>query len=365
MPEASRHALHGIQPRRSAGEGTIRTLSGLRVTLALLLAGFLAEGGAFAQSDAGADIRFHLRTSVDLVLVPVTVKDREGNLVTDLTREDFRLFENGEEQPIRYFSIDPFPLSAVILLDRGLRASAAKAVQKTLPTLASAFGPEDEFSLIVFDSFPRTVVEFTRDPEQLHLAFQGLAREPSSVPGATTGGPLSAGPRINTLPVDPSARSTLPQARKSVKNIHDALFAAALALRNRERGRRRVVFIVSDGRNSRLNVHGFKETRDLLLAADISVYAIGIDNARFALGTTVLSDYARVTGGDVYAPLKQAARERASTRIGEQARYQYTLVYAARPAPAGRTYRPIEVRVRRSGLTVRARDGYFAGVATR
>lgn len=318
-----------------------------------------------AQSDAGQDIRFRLRTSVELVLVPVTVKDRDGNLVTDLTREDFRLFEDGEEQPIRYFSIDPFPLSAVILLDRGLRPSAAKVVQRTLPTLASAFGPEDEFVLIVFDSFPRTLVEFTRDPEELRLAFQRLAREPSAVPGTTTGGPLSAGPRINTVPIDPSARSTLPQARKSVKNVHDALFAAALALRDRERGRRRVVFIVSDGRNSRLNVHSFKESRDLLLAADVSVYVIGVDNARFALGTTVLSDYAHATGGDIYAPLKQAARERAYMRIAEQARYQYTLVYAARPAPAGLAYRPIEVRVRRSGLTVRARDGYFAGVPTR
>ena len=91
--EASHQALRGIQPRRSAGGGIIQTRSGLGVVLPLLLVGLLAEAGALAQSDAGQDIRFRLRTSVELVLVPVTVKDRDGNLVTDLTREDFRLFE--------------------------------------------------------------------------------------------------------------------------------------------------------------------------------------------------------------------------------------------------------------------------------
>jgi len=91
--------------------------------------GLLCGCEAAAQNDSGDDIRFRVRSAVELVVVPVTVKDRRGTLVTDLTREEFRLWENGEEQPIRYFSIDAFPLSAVILVDVGLTPSAHEAVQ--------------------------------------------------------------------------------------------------------------------------------------------------------------------------------------------------------------------------------------------
>lgn len=335
-----------------------RWVGAFRVLFPLLLLG----AGAVAQNDSGRDVRFRLRTSVELVLVPVTVKDAEGNLVTDLKREDFQLFENGEEYPIRYFSIDPFPLSAVILVDGGLNRSAREAVQETLPVTLSAFAPDDEFALYIFDTYPRRLLDFTRDAEQLRRAIGALAGEAPATSESVAAGPMSAGPRINTLPVGPGAPSPLPQARKPVKSIHDALFAAGMALRNRERGRRRVIFIISDGLNSRLNVHSFEETRDLLLAEDVSVYAIGVGSARFAPRTTVLSDYARATGGDLYHPMKKDSLAHAYTRIAEQARYQYTLVYAARPAPGSREYRRIEVRVRRPGVTLRARAGYFAGV---
>jgi len=320
--------------------------------------------GLRSQNETGDAIRFRLRTTVDLVLVPVTVKDAEGNLVTGLERDDFRVLEDGVEQPIRHFSSDPFPLSAVILVDAGLEARAQKTVGETLPVLASVFGPRDEFSLYVFDAYPRLVLDFSRDLESLRVALASLTKDTPAAapaPGSVTGGPMTAGPSINTVPVDPGVPSPVAQTAKSVKCIHDALFAAGLALRSREPGRRRLVFIVSDGRNSRLNVHNFDETLDLLLAEDVSVYALGAGSARFALGTTVLSDYADATGGDFYAPMKAGELARAFKRVMEQARYQYTLVYAARPAPGGREYRRLQVQVRVRGARVRARTGYFAG----
>lgn len=323
----------------------------------------LLAAAAWAQNETGDDIRFRLRTRVDLVLVPVTVKDTDGNLVTGLERDDFRVLEDGVEQPIRHFSSDPFPLSAVILVDAGLEPAAQKTLQETLPVLAGVFGPRDEFSLTVFDAYPRPVLDFSRDLEALRLALAALATETPAAPaaGSVTGGPMTAGPSINTVPVGPGVPSPVPQAAKSVKCIHDALFAAGMALRAREPGRRRIVFLVSDGRNSRLNTHDFAETRELLLAEDISVYALGVGSARLALGTTVLSDYAGATGGDLYAPMKPEELARAFKRVSEQARYQYTLVYAARPAPGGREYRRLKVEVRQPGVSVRAREGYFAG----
>jgi len=315
-----------------------------------------------AQNDRGDDVRFRLRTAVELVVVPVTAKDRRGDLVTDLERDDFRLYENGEEQPIRYFSVDPFPLSAVVLVDVGLPRAAHETVQKSLGILPGIFAPGDEFALFVFDTYPRRLLDFTRDAEALGAALVPLGEEAVPAPRGSTGGPMSAGPRINTAPVTPGVPSPTTQASKSVKSLHDALYAAGRALRDREPGRRRVIFIVSDGFNSRLNTRSFPETRELLLEAGVSVYVLGVGSARFPLGGTTLGSYARATGGDVYAPMKREELEAAWMRAAEQARHQYTLVYTARAAPGGREYRRIEVRVQRQGVTLRARDGYFAGL---
>jgi len=330
-----------------------------------LLATLTAVGPAGGQMDTGADIRYRLRTSVELVLVPVTVKDRDGNLVTDLAREDFTLLENGEPQPIRYFSTDPFPLSAVVLVDRGLDRTAEEAVQSTLPLLASSLAPGDEFALLSFDAYPRTVLGFTSDPEALRHALAKLeksAGEPAPAAASLATGPMSAGPRVNAVPVGPGAPNSTAASPRAVKCLHDALYAAGMTLREREAGRRRVIFLLSDGRNSRLNVHTAEETRALLLSEDISVYAVGVGEARYPRGSSLLADYARATGGDVYAPASRTALEQAHKRVAEQARYQYTLVYTARAAPGSREFRRIEVKVRRAGVQVQARQGYYAGL---
>ncbi|MCH7985064.1 MAG: VWA domain-containing protein [Acidobacteria bacterium] len=334
-----------------------------RIGLVMLAVGLAVLPGR-AQQDGGADVRFRMRTSVELVMIPVTVKDSAGNLVIGIERDEFRLFEDGVEQTIRYFSIDPFPLSVIILVDTGLSRGAQAAVRKALPVFTSAFGPEDEFALYLFHTYARRVLGFSRDRDKLHAAFRALEWMRAPARGGSTGGPMTAGPRINSIPIGPQVPSVSPRSEKPTKAIHDALWTAGLALHDRERGRRRVVFIISDGANSRLNQYSFKETRDLLLRENVSVYAIGVGNARFALGTTVLSDYARVTGGDMYAPLGRDGLARMYARVAEQARNQYTLVYAPPPARAGRKFRNIEVRVRRPGVTLLTYDGYFAGIPT-
>ncbi|MGH9804093.1 MAG: hypothetical protein ACRD4D_02890, partial [Candidatus Acidiferrales bacterium] len=175
-------------------------------------------------------------------------------------------------------------------------------------------------------------------------------------------GPMTAGARINAVPVGPGVPNSTAASPRGVKCLHDALFAAGMALREREPGRRRVIFLVSDGRNSRLNVRTAEETLRLLLSEDISVYALGVGEARYPRGSGLLADYARATGGDVYAPASLSSLEQAQKRVAEQARYQYTLVYAARPAPGSREYRRIEVKVRRDGVRAQARQGYYAGM---
>lgn len=333
--------------------------------VAALVAVLAAPPAAAPQGDSGADIRYRLRTTVELVMVPVTVKDRNGSLVTDLGREDFTLLENGEPQAIRYFSTDPFPLSAVILVDRALDRDAREAMERTLPVLASSLAPGDEVAVMAFDAYPRTVLSFTSDPEALRQTLAHLeltAGDPAPPPASMATGPMSAGPRINAVPVGPGAPNSTASSPRTAKCLHDALYAAGTALREREAGRRRVVFLISDGRNSRLNLHTSEETLALLLSEDVSVYALGVGEARYPRGSSLLADYARATGGDVYAPGSLSSLEQSQKRVAEQARYQYTLVYAARPAPGSREFRRIEVKVRRAGVRVQARQGYYAGL---
>ncbi len=324
------------------------------VVCALLLA---PESSRSSQAPGQDDPRAVIRSRVDLVVVPVTVKDGDGNQVTDLRLEDFRIFEDDVEQKITLFSVDPFPLSAVILLDSALSPTSVEQVRKSLLAIAGGFSTNDEFALYTFDVYPKLWLDFNSDPDRLFTTLKRLEigqREPW-----TPGGPMTSGPRINTLPVGPTLPSTLPKTATVDKNIDDAVFAAAQALLTRERSRRKIVFLVSDGANSRRNVNKREEVEKLLLFADVSVYAVGVGDAALNRGTSVLSRYARATGGDVYYALSRDSLEQLYSRLTEEARYRYTLGYVPSKRHVTSDYHRLEVRVKRPGLTLLARDGYF------
>src|ERR1700688_5014853 len=120
-------------------------VASVAIFLALTALAALRTQEAFGQgagqdaSPQTQDPRARIRTTVTLVVVPVTVKDSQGELVTDLQQNDFRVFEDGVEQPIALFSADAFPLSVAVLIDDDLKTGTAEKVQKTLETVAGAF----------------------------------------------------------------------------------------------------------------------------------------------------------------------------------------------------------------------------------
>ncbi len=333
-----------------------RHSSGLIPALAFAL--LLPPAMSGASTATGQDEpRAVIRTRVDLVVVPVTVKDGDGNAVTDLRPENFRIFEDDVEQKITLFSVDPFPLSAVILLDSALSPTSVEQVRKSLLAIAGGFSSNDEFALYTFDVYPKMWLDFSSDPDRLFAALKRLQigeRQPW-----TPGGPMTSGPRINTLPVGPTLPSTLPKTATVDKNIDDAVFAAAKALFPRERSRRKIVFLVSDGANSRRNVNKREEVVKLLLSADVSVYAVGVGDAALNRRTSVLSHYARATGGDVSYALSRDSLEQLYSRLTEEARYRYTLGYVPSQRHVMDDFHHIEVRVNRPGLALLARDGYY------
>ena len=311
------------------------------------------------------DPRARIRTTVSLVVVPVTVKDSEGELVTDLQQSDFRVFEDGIEQPIALFSADAFPLSAAILIDNDLKRSTAEKVQKTLETLAGGFSPSDEVSLWRFDEVPEQISEeFIADNDKLLTQLKRIDLS-SSFPGIGSY-TMTNGPRVNTAALPgPAKVPTEANGHPNTKHINDAIYAAAEQLQDRPRERRKIIFLISDGQNAKNNTHKYDETLKLLLSADISVYAVGVGEANMNrgitfLGNNILSKYAHSTGGDIfYGGMSRENLEGLYARVSEQARNQYTIAYSGAHTDRSKAYHSIEVRVKRPGLQLLTRDGYY------
>jgi VWFA-related protein len=308
---------------------------------------------------------------VSLVVVPVTVKNGAGELVTDLRQDDFRVFEDGIEQPIELFSAEAFPLSAAILIDDDLKRGTAEKVQKTLETLAGAFRASDEFSgadevsLWRFDEVPEQISEdFIADNDKLLDQLKRIDLS-SSFPGIGSY-TMTDGPRVNTAaPPGPAKIPTEANGHPNTKHVNDAIYAAAQQLQDRPRERRKIIFLISDGQNAKNNTHKYEETLKLLLSADISVYAVGVGEANMNrgitfLGNNILSKYAHATGGDIfYGGMSRENLEELYARVSEQARNQYTIAYSGAHADRSKPYHAIEVRVKRPGLALLTRDGYY------
>lgn len=327
-----------------------------RKITALALAAWLAGPAAALPQE---DPRARIRTTVELVVVPVTVKDPQGRLVADVRKDEFRIFEDSVEQQVEVFSVDPFPLSAVVLLDNALKLKAAEQVEGSLRAIAGGFSESDEVLVCRFDTVFETLGDFGTNNDKLLTQLKRLDLD-KTFPGQGSG-PMTLGPRINAGAGSPGtpSRAQITLGGRETKNIDDALYAAGQLLRDRERGRRRIIYLVSDGLNSRNNTYSFSDTIKVLLSADISVYAIGVGDASLSRGTGVLPKYARATGGDVFYASKRAELEDLYAQVTEQARNQYTLAYVPQKTDRSLEYHTIEVRVRRPHLALLARDGYF------
>ncbi len=359
----------------------LRTMKSLRKTLLtatalLLAASFAAMNAQQPRQDApppapqgGPQTR--IRIPVDQVIVPVTVKDHAGRLVPDLRRDEFRVFEDNIEQKIASFQADVVPLSMVLLIDNDLKSKDAKQVSESLRSVVAGLTVNDEAFVCRFDQFFHEGKGFITDQDKLltELKRTRLDEEPSVGPSSPA---IANGPSINGH----SATGDAPNITGGLINIKgqptkaldDAVYAAAQLLKDRdpERQRRKIIFLISDGVNGpKVNVNNYDTVLKELLRYNIAVYGVGVGGAFFERKFERLSKYAHDTGGDVYYGLKSRAMSELYSRVTEEARNQYTLAYAPSGTDRGTDHHSIEVRVRREGLTILAREGYYAGAMPR
>lgn len=310
-----------------------------------------------------------IRIPVNQVIVPVTVKDGSGRLIVDLTKDEFRIFEDKVEQRIQYFSNEAFPLSMVVLIDNDLKVKDAEEVAASLRSVIAGMSTADEADVCRFDQFFHQGKGFSANQDKLltQIKRTELDTKPSVAP---TGGPFENGPVINGHAANSDAPSTTSGVNlvkgQSTKTLDDALYESAQLLKDRGRERRKIIFLISDGQNGiRANTHSYSATVKELLRYGISVYSVAVSSAFFERRFNRLVDYAHDTGGDVFFAAKRGTMEQLYSRVTEQARNQYTLAYSPAGTNAATDYHTIEVRVKREGLTVDTRQGYYTGAAPR
>jgi VWFA-related protein len=318
---------------------------------------------------------YTISTTVNFVQVPVMVRYSDGRPVDGLLARDFTVKENGKPQTLTYFTSDPFELSVAIVLDIGIADVALQKINQTYSALAGAFSPYDEVALYTYSSTVSQVTDFSGRPERLTAALNEmkLVRGHNNGPPVMSGPLGPQGPSVNGMPVGGPPVQPVSTPPREAHVLNDAILRAALDLSKRDRTRRKVIFVISDGRElgSRASYSGVLH---LLQTRDIQVRAVVVDSGALPGfrqleklhlpdqgRTNNLAKYVRATcGAEPYPELSRNAIEDAYAQITNEARNQYTLGYSPAPTTGSSAYRTVEVVVHKKGLKVAAKDGYFA-----
>jgi VWFA-related protein len=318
-----------------------------------------------------------IKVNVNAVPIPVTVKDASGRLFPGLHAENFSVYEDGVKQRISFFTSDPFPVSAAIVIDTGMPEIALRKVKDTFSALIGAFSQFDEVALYTYGN--------TVERQQDYLAAFGETTQRTlnrikSLQGRASGpnvfNPMTVGPTVNGRAFDPGTMRNIetapPKDAEPSRVLNDALLQAAIDLGRREKARRRVIFIVSDGRENGSRA-SYSDVLKVLETNNITVYGVAVDASAIPYYdkltkirlprqgySNILPKYASATGGEIFTEFTQQALETAYGSAMEESRSQYTLIYYTN-ATMSTSFRKIEVRVSGYGpsLKVYARDGYY------
>ncbi len=265
------------------------------------------EGGAPAERGAASDELFKITVNTNQVVVPVMVKDDSGRLVNGLLSRDFSVYEDGKKQTLNFFTTDPFALSAAVVFDIGMQDVAVQKANQTFSALEGAFSQFDEVSLYTYSTSVSKVTDFAAVGRKLTAALDNL----KTVSGRSNGPPVTSGPlgpqgpTVNGVPIDQSSPRVITPAKES-HVFNDAVVAAALDLSKRDRARRKVIFIISDGREYGSNA-SYRDTLKLLLSHGIMVYGVAVESSAIPDFHRVLPrchrDYLRPSAGRCPQPV--------------------------------------------------------------
>ena len=297
-------------------------------------AGVLALA-ALPASAPGQVLSFSARS--DLVVFSATAVDGRGRPVTDLRREEFRIYEEGRPQPIAHFHGGRgLPARILLLVDAsGSMAEEAKVAgaRRAARQILDALSPEDQVAVAGFDSRYWGVVAFTPDREAVRRGIDSIT------PFGSTA-------------------------------LHDALDKAARDIASHGEGRRAVV-VLTDGVDTS-SQRAPDEVIARSRALDVPIYAVSVvsplddpaspsflgkkEPGEAAAAALTLSRYASLSGGSAFRVSDATGLALAASRIAGELKHQYRLGW---DAPSGSSrFRRVVVLSTRKGITVRTRSGY-------
>ena len=312
------------------------------------------------QKPQGPDTRSAIRSRTNLVIVPVTVKNRDGQLIGDLQRDEFRVFCDNVEQQIVYFTSDPYPLSAVVLIDNHLSIKSAEQVQKSLTAISARFRTERRSSARNLRPISQHRRGFFVQQRSAFHQTQAARSSATVTRARRSAVPLTSGATANGRSLETGAPTTGGvQQEKETTDLDDAVYAAGEMLKGRGRDRRKIIFLISDGNNSHDNEHSLDQaTADLAEVRYLRLFHFGRPRAaaerKYAPRKICHSD------GRRHFLRQQRPRPRKSLLLGHRAGSQS--VHAHVPAARYRSHQGLsQHRSSRSppNLDVTARQGYY------
>ena len=292
-----------------------------------------------------------IRQNVTLVDVLFSVFNNKNKVVADLEKEDFKVFDDGTPQEIRFFNRqNDLPLRVGLLLDtsNSIRDRLKFEQQAAIDFLFNAIRPgKDQAFLMTVDDQPEVIQQFTSD----------LPRLSESIMKLRAGGGTA---------------------------LYDAIYTACEELSRLPAGEsdpghdlRRVLVVIGDGQDN-LSRHSRSETLDIAQRAGIVIYAISSSTSWVVTdqetnssnsinrkwqkddGDHVLEQFSKDSGGRVFFPYRIDDLAQSFHDIGEELRSQYSLAYAPTGHAADKKFHSIRISVDKKGLEVHARKGYYA-----
>ncbi len=272
----------------------------------------------------------NLVVHVDLVNVLFTVTDRKGTLVTDLGRENLKIYEDNKPQAITNFTRETeLPLTIAVLIDTSssIRDRFKFEQEAAIDFLYRTLRPKkDKALLITFDSAIELIQDFSDNPEVLAKAIRQVR------PGGGT-------------------------------KMFDAIYLTCQEKLKAETGRK-IMILISDG-DDNLSLETLSGTLEMAQKSDVSIYSISTNSSGF-FGLTapkadkVLKRLAEDTGGRAFFPFKAEDLSASFQGISAELRSQYSLAYRSSNPTRDGSFRSIKIETDRRNLKVKARRGYYA-----
>ena len=297
-----------------------------------------------------------LSVNVDLVNVLFAVRAKKGGaLIPNLTKDDFRIFEDGKEQTIKQFSREnDLPLTLGLLIDISASQGNLIGIEQSAASqfFSSVIRPKDEAFLISFGKTTDLLQDYTNSPRLLRSALNGLQGDGS---GAIYGGGPIGNP--GAVPQIGTPKGTL---------LYDAIYLADNEKLKSEVGRKAVVLITDgDDQGSYYKIHDAIESAQ---RANAIIYSIYYVDHMFYLragmlgggGESELRKMSDETGGHVFVVDRKHTLTDVFKELQDEMRNQYSIGYTPTNDKRDGTFRHIEIKTTEKDYKVQARSGYYA-----